>query len=154
MNDIEKIDKLITHIQAVQNNAIILGKKLIEKGDVGFGKMLIVNSLSHDASKFFGLEYENLHKDAEKEDLKDAIFQHQSTNTHHVEFWQSHDKVPDIFIAEFCCDTLARAQELASDYLDWLTNEANKRYNCTNKSQFYKKVVKYYNLIIDNPFKK
>jgi hypothetical protein len=154
MTDIEKIDKLITHIRAVQDNALILGRKLIEKGDVAFGKTLIVNSMSHDLTKFYGLEYENLHKDAEKEDLKDAIFQHQSSNPHHIEFWQSHDKVPDIFIAEFCCDTLARAQELASDYLNWLANDATKRYNFTTKSQFYKKVIKYYNLIIDNPFKK
>jgi hypothetical protein len=153
MTDIEKIDKLISHIRLVQNNAIILGKKMIEKGEVLFGKMLIVNAMQHDLSKFSGLEWEDLHKEAEKEDLKDAIFQHQSTNPHHPEFWGSHDNIPDIFIAEFTCDTLARAQELASDYLNWLTNDAAKKYNFTTKSKFYKKVIKYYNLIIENPFK-
>ena len=154
MTDIEKIDKLISHIRKVQDNALILGKKLIEAGDLINGKMLIVNSMVHDLSKFSGLEYENLHKDAEKEDLKDAIFQHTSVNKHHIEFWGGADNVPDIYLMEFCCDTLARAQELASDYLNWLANDAAKKYNFTTKSKFYKKCVKYYNLIIDNPFKK
>ena len=154
MTDIEKIDKLINHSRAVQNNAIVLGKKIIEKGDLVFGKMLIINVMAHDISKFKGSEWDDLHKDAEKDDLKDAIYQHNSTNLHHPEAWNGVHAMPDIYIAEFCCDTLARAQELASDYLDWLSNDAAKRYNFTTKSQFYKKVVRYYNLIVDNPFKK
>lgn len=154
MTEIEKIDKLIFHIRNVQDNTIILGKKLILKGEIAMGKMLIVNGLKHDSSKFFGLEWENLHKEAEKDDLKEAIFQHQNTNAHHPEFWGNINNMSDVFIAEFVCDTLARSQELASDYLNWLTNEATKKYNFTTKSQFYKKALKYYNLIIDNPFKK
>ena len=154
MTDIEKIDKLINHIRNVQDNALILGKKLIEKGDTLLGKRLIINSMSHDLSKFSGIEFDNLHKEAEKDDLKEAIYQHNSTNLHHPEASNGVANMDEVFICEFTCDTLARAQELASDYLDWLSNDAAKRYNFTTKSQFYKKVVKYYNLIIDNPFKK
>lgn len=154
MTDIEKIDKLINHIRSVQNNCIILGKKLIEKGDLINGKMLILNSMSHDISKFSGVEWKDLHKDAEKEDLKDAIFQHQSCNPHHPEYWPSINDIPEIYCMEFVCDTLSRSQELAEDYLYWLSNIATKKYNFTTKSKFYKKCLKYYNLIIDNPFKK
>lgn len=154
MTDIEKIDSLIAHIRNVQDNAIILGKRLIERGDVIFGKMLIINVMSHDLSKFSGIEWDNLHKEAGKVDLKEAIHQHNSCNKHHIEFWGSPDSVPDVFVAEFVCDTVSRAQELASDYMKWFSEDAAKRYKFTQKSKFYKKVLFYYNLLIENPFKK
>lgn len=153
MNDIEKIDKLIAHIRGVQDNCLILGKKLIEKGDFVLGRNLIVNSMSHDLTKFFGVEYEDLHKDAEKDDLKVAIHQHNSSNKHHIEFWGNAEKMEDVFIAEMVCDTVTRSQELAVNYLDWLTKEAPKRYKFSKKGKFLKKALYFYNLLIENPFK-
>ena len=71
----------------------IEGKRLIESGQIDLGKMLIARGLSHDNSKFFGAEWDNMspiqsiNEDKEKSKLKLAIHHHNSTNLHHPEAW-------------------------------------------------------------------
>ena len=56
----EKIRVLTRHIRNVEDNCLLLGTKLIERGEVDLGRQLIANGYVHDTSKFYGIEFENL----------------------------------------------------------------------------------------------
>lgn len=83
-----KIDDLLRHIHNVSSNCNLLGKRLIRDGEVEMGKILIAFGLTHDHSKFFGIEWDNLVSEKEdNEEKKLAIKHHSATNRHHPEFW-------------------------------------------------------------------
>ena len=54
-SDFEKIQDILRHIQNVQANCLLLGKRLIERGDFEIGRQLIANGMIHDNSKFQGI---------------------------------------------------------------------------------------------------
>ena len=57
---LSKINRLTRHIRNVEDNCILLGTKLIQQGNIELGHKLIANGMIHDASKFSGIEFENL----------------------------------------------------------------------------------------------
>ena len=57
---LNKINRLTRHIRNVEDNCILLGTKLIQQGNIELGHKLIANGMVHDASKFGGIEFENL----------------------------------------------------------------------------------------------
>lgn len=142
-----KIDEILRHIHNVSSNCNLLGKKLIAAGEESFGKALIAHGLIHDNSKFFGIEWDDLNNpDAERR--KPAIQQHQRTNPHHPEYWDSIHKMPDIYVAEMVCDWVARAGELGKDVREFIEKEAMINYAFTTGSEVYGKIEKYLDLLL------
>jgi hypothetical protein len=154
---------IIRHIKNVQDNCILLGEKLIELGEIELGKNLIANGLQHDASKFKGIEYEfmapffskkeSADVSSKKMKLRLAIHHHQSTNPHHVEYWGNEIiKMPEIYLAEFCCDIKARSEEFGTSLMDYINDEGIKRWKISKDDSVYKKIIKYVNLLCEKPF--
>lgn len=154
----EKIRIIARHIRNVEDNCLILGEKLIGRGEIELGRQLIANGYIHDASKFHGIEFEymaGVHDDGEqgKLKLKLAIHHHNTTNKHHPEAWSGGIKdMPDVYLAEFCCDVKARSEEFGTSLRQWINDEATKRWNFTQNDEVYKKITEYVNLLCDQPF--
>ena len=148
-----RLDSIVRHIQNVQSNALLLAERLIEQdGENELARQLVANSLEHDKSKLFGIEWDYLLSD-DKEKLKMAIEQHNRTNAHHPEHWGSIKEMPRVFLAEMACDIKARSSEFGTDVKDWVKNEATKKYDVTPNSKAYKDLMYFLNLLLENKFK-
>lgn len=166
MTPIEKLDALLRHIHNVQENCEMLGRKLIhmhqslskkeqaKSNDLHIGLMLIANSLSHDQSKFFGIEWDHLGKGDPL--LRKAIVQHNHSNPHHPEYWGSIHSMPDVYIAEMVCDWKARSSEFGTDLKEWIEKEATKRWGFglvpPHRDTVGSKIDKYLKLLLDEQF--
>lgn len=153
-----KIRALTRHIRNVSDNCILLGEKLILSGEIDLGKQLIANGFRHDFSKFFGIEWDNL-IGLDKEDktsqfkLKMAIYQHNSTNLHHPEAWpQGIKAMPPLFLLELLCDWKARSEEFGTSLIEYIDNNATKRFKFDKNDEVYKTLIKYLDLLCDKPF--
>lgn len=128
----EHIDDLLTHVRRVQDNGVLLAKRLIKQGRHEFARALLANVAVHDASKWSGIEWDWLHlPPAEMETLKVrvAVRQHQSTNMHHPEYWGHLRNMPEIYVAEMVCDWLARAQEMGTDIREYVIKVCSERFD-------------------------
>lgn len=152
----EHIDNLIRHIELVRNACILLGKRLIANDRKDFGRLLIAKGFVHDASKFYGIEWDYLHagSDTSKDKLKQAIKQHTHTNEHHPEFWGGIEAMSEIAIAELVCDWYARSQEFGTGLREWIKDEAMKKYKIKPSSDSYKQIMGFVDLLLDNQFVK
>lgn len=155
----KKIREIAKHIRNVMDNCLILGEKFIERGDIELGKQLIANGFIHDASKLTGIEFEYMApgtptvEESAKLKLKIAIHQHNSTNPHHPEFWSGGIKdMPDVYLAEFCCDVKARSEEFGTNLREWIDEVATKKWNFTKEDKVYKQIMEYVNLLCPPPF--
>ena len=128
-----KVDSLTRHIQNVQDNCLLLGKRLIENGEIDLGKKLIANGFIHDASKFNGIEWDNL--------LLGKISEEEI------------DKAR-INLVELLCDWKSRSEEFGTALLDYINDHATKRFNFSKEDEVYKVLMKYYDLLCDKPFEK
>jgi hypothetical protein len=149
--EIDKIHALIRHITNVQQNCLILGEKLMERGEFMFAKMLIARGFRHDNTKFFGSEWDNLVTDnPDKDKLKLAIDQHNTTNEHHPESW---DKgihgMPRIALAELVCDFKARSSEFGTDLREYIDTQATKRYSFNKNDKIYEEIMYFVDLVCD-----
>lgn len=112
----------------------------------------------HDVSKFFGIEWEylsleNLSEEGAKLKMKLAIHHHNSTNKHHPEAWPGGIKeMPDVYIAEFCCDIKSRSEEFGTSLRDWIDETATKKWNFTKEDDIYKKIMGFVDLLCAKPF--
>ncbi len=155
---LSKIRGITRHIRNVEDSCLILGEKLILLGKIDLGKQLIANGFIHDASKFTGIEFEYLSLNAPTEEnnklkMKMAIHQHNSTNLHHPEAWSGGIKeMPEVYLAEFCCDIKARSQEFGTDLREWIDNYATKKFGFTENDQVYKDIMFFVNLLCEKPF--
>jgi hypothetical protein len=156
LKPIDHLDNLIRHIELVRENCTLLGKRLIEKGQIEFGRILIARGFVHDASKFYGLEWDYLHagKDVDKDNLELAIKQHQSTNDHHVEFWSNFEAMPSICIAELVCDITARSQEFGTSIKDWIKENFVTKYEINTRCKKYREMMEFVDLLTQNEFVK
>ena len=89
-----KIRFITRHIRNVEDNCLILGERLISQGEIDLGKQLVAHGFVHDASKFYGIEWESIvpgqsseNLDEKKVKLKLAVSNHNQTNPHHREYW-------------------------------------------------------------------
>lgn len=154
-----KITRLTRHIRNVEDNCVLLGTKLIERGDVELGHQLIANGMVHDASKFSGIEFENLSsiepckEETSKLKLKMAIHQHRKTNPHHVEYWSGGIwDMPDVYLAEMVCDLKARSEEFGTSLRDYIDGEGIKQWGIDKCDEVYKKIDGFVKLLCDTPF--
>jgi hypothetical protein len=152
----EHLDNLTRHIHLVRSACSMLGKRLVNAGRVEFGRNLIARGFAHDQSKFHGIEWDYLHQgdDIDKTKLWDAIKQHVATNDHHPEFHGGIDNMPEIAIAEMCCDWYARSQEFGKDLREWIRKEAFKKYKFNYRTQEGKWVKNFVNLLLKDYFAK
>lgn len=153
---IKKIEALLRHIRNVQDSCEILGKRLIEIGEFKLGRNLIANSLKHDISKFYGIEWENLNTesaDGNKDLFLSALNQHQQTNDHHPEFWDGVEGMPTVCVAEMVCDWHARSKEMGTDLRAFFTENALTKYSIPKNGKKYKEIKRYIDLMLDPTFK-
>jgi hypothetical protein len=158
----DKIRGLTRHIRNVEDNCLVLGEKLIENGQIDLGRQLIANGYVHDTSKFYGIEFDNL-SSSEPSDIKQenaklkmrmAIQHHQKTNKHHPESWAGGIRdMPEVYLAEFCCDAKARSEEFGTDLRQWVNEISTKKYNFCKDDMVYNKIMIYINLLCPPPFK-
>jgi hypothetical protein len=133
------LDALIRHIGLVRDACTMLGKKLIAQGRPHFGRLLIARGYVHDASKFYGIEWEYMTtgQDVPPQVRDLAIEHHRQTNAHHPEYWGGFENMPEICIAEMACDFYARSQEFGTDLRKWIRETAVPRYQIdTTGEQF------------------
>jgi hypothetical protein len=151
-----RLHNLLRHISNVQREAILLSERLMDNGEFGFSKQLLARSLQHDASKFFGIEWEYLHGDV-KEDQPETFLlaakQHVDTNQHHPEYWQDIQHMPRICIAEMVCDWKSRSDEFGNDIRDWIKEQATKKYGFSLHGVVYKTIKEFVDILLDPPFK-
>jgi hypothetical protein len=154
----EKIRSITRHIRNVQDNCLLLGEKLIDKGEIDCGLKLIANGFQHDISKFGGIEWEHMscgelpNHDGAKLKMKLAIHQHNTTNPHHPEFWHGIKNMPRVYLAEFCCDVKSRSEEFGTSLKEWIDDSATKRWGFTKEDKVYKEIMEFVDLLCDRPF--
>jgi Family of unknown function (DUF5662) len=154
-----KINNITRHIKNVEDNCILLGTKIIKKGNIELGKQLIANGFVHDASKFQGIEFEYLSLNNPTEEnnklkMKMAIQHHNTTNLHHAEAWPGGiHKMPDVYLAELVCDIKARSEEFGTSLMDYIDNQGVKRWGIEKDDETYKKIIGFVDLLCEQPFK-
>lgn len=161
MSDTEIVSKrlkvLLRHIDNVRAACIVLGERLIEKGEVRLGLALIKNGYIHDNSKFSGIEWEYLNGDEIDEGCRDkltmAIKQHSENNPHHPEYWGGIENMPRVYIAEMVCDWYSRSNEFGNDIREWVKDKATKRWGFTVQSKVYKQIKEFLDILLDPSFK-
>jgi len=127
---------LTRHISNVQKEAELLGRLLIETGKEGMDELardLVSTAMSHDASKFHGIEWEHLWEDEPKNKFNQAIRLHWKKNRHHPEHWHNINKMPLVYIAEMVCDWSARCSESGKDFSEFILG-INKRWKVSART--------------------
>lgn len=152
MESLEKIEKVLEHIQNVQKNCYKLGFKLIKSGEIELGRNLIANGQIHDNSKFRGIEFDHLFTGDPL--LKDVVMHHSSTNMHHPEHWGSISEMPKVYVAEMVCDWAARSSEFGSDLRKWIFEESTIKFNYSLNDDIGKTIVYFLDNLLEKPFSK
>lgn len=153
-----KIRAITRHMRNVQDNCLILGEKLIEKGELELGRGLVANGFIHDASKFHGIEWENMapgalaNEESAKLKLKMAVNHHRKINPHHPEYWGEIQKMPRVYIAEMVCDWKARSEEFGASLKDFIDERAIKTWNFAKDDKTYKEIMFFVDLLCEKPF--
>jgi hypothetical protein len=151
----EHLDDLIRHIDLVQAAGILLGKRLITAGRPDFGRLIIAKVYGgHDESKFYGIEWQLLHKGPgfAYSEIQPAVKQHHETNAHHPEYWGGFENMPEIAVAEMVCDWYARSQELGTGLREWIRDEAIPRYGIDMEGEQYRWVQRFVDLLLQTRF--
>lgn len=155
----DKVRAIARHIRNVEDNCLLLGEKLIERGEIDLGRQLIANGMVHDASKFHGIEFEFMapgqrsDEEGAKVKLKLAIHHHQTTNLHHPEAWSGGiADMPDVYLCEMICDIKARSEEFGTDLRQWISETATQKYGFMKESSLFKKIMDYVDLLCPKPF--
>lgn len=153
-----KIQGITRHIRNVEDNCLLLGEKLIDRGEVEFGRQLIANGFIHDASKFHGIEWDHMapgqptEEEGAKLKLKLAVMHHNRTQSHHPEFWGKIQDMPRIALAEMVADWKARSEEFGTSLRDWIDEQATKRFLFTKDERVYKEIMEFVDLLCPTPF--
>ena len=151
----EKVEKLLRHINNVQEACYLLGKKLIERGEIELGIKLIAAGQVHDNSKWKGAEFDYLIDPPPNSNglLSAIVKHHQHTNLHHIEYWKENE-MPRLYVGEMVADWLARANEQGSDIWKWVNEDAVPRYNIIKNGNVYKWIKEFLDLLLEKPFSK
>ena len=156
----EKIRALTRHIRNVEDNCLLLGEKLIERGEIDLGRQLIANGYVHDTSKFYGIEFENLSssttantkEENAKLKMRMAVQHHIMTNQHHPEYWNGIKNMPRVALAELTADWKSRSEEFGTSVRDWIDAQATKRWNFSKEDEVYKIIMDFVDLLCPKPF--
>lgn len=155
LDDLKRIRELLRHVKLVQEAAQRIGEALIEQGEARFGRELIANAMSHDQTKFRGIEWDcigNRNSACTEEEKQLAIVQHIKTNPHHPEYWDGIENMPKIYLHEMVCDWFARSVEFGTDLREWVKGNAVPKYNIRINSKPWKEIKKALDILLDQPF--
>ncbi len=150
----EHIDNLVRHIDRVREACLLLGKRLMAQDRQTFGRLLIARGFVHDASKFYGIEWDLLHAghDVPEDQMQLAIEHHRHTNPHHPEYWGGMENMPEICVAEMVCDWFARSQEFGTDLRQWIREVAVQRYQIALDGERWRWIEGFVELMVSKPF--
>lgn len=153
----EHVDDLVRHIGKVRDACLLLGKRIIDRGDLGdeeFGRNLIARGFVHDSGKFTGIQWKYLHvgPDVPKPLLDLAVHDHVHTHDHHAEFFGGIKFMPRIAVAEMVCDWLARSQEFADNLRDWIDEQAVQKYQIDKSWPQWEWIQEFLNLLLKRAF--
>ena len=151
---LERLELVLRHQKRVEQDCELLGKKLIQRGEITLGLSLIKEGRRHDLSKLEGIEFEGLTQTSNKELLKLAIEQHRSTNKHHVTYWGDIQSMPPLYLAELVCDLHCRSTEFGTDLREYLKEDFFPKHGITNGCKVGKLIREYVELLLDKPFSK
>jgi hypothetical protein len=148
------LDALIRHISLVRDACVLLGKRLIAQGRPHLGRLLIAHGFVHDASKFYGIEWEYLTtgRDVPPQVRDLAIEHHRQTNAHHPEYWGGFENMPEVYVAEMACDLYARSQEFGTDLRQWIRDTAVPRYRIDPACEEYGRLETFVEMLLAKPF--
>ncbi len=157
MDTEKQLRSLIRHIDNVRDSALVLGTRLIEKGNSEVGLKLIANGYCHDQSKFRGIEWLHLNEETRTKhpDLFHiAHLQHVTSNLHHPEAWTGgiHSMTSE-YVAEMVCDWHARASEFGTDLREWIKDKATKKFEMTCQSATYREIKEFVDILLDPRFR-
>lgn len=152
MTDEKHLEALLRHVNNVERNCEILGKRIIEAGDFSFGLKLIANGHIHDHSKFRGAEWLYLREGIEGDIKKVVVEQHTLSNPHHPEYWGSVHDMPKLYVAEMVCDWASRSSEFGNDIRWWINERATVKFGFTESSVVGKQIFSFVDLLLDKPF--
>lgn len=156
----EKIRGIARHIRNVEDNCLLLGEKLIERGEIDLGHKLIANGYVHDASKFWGVEWDNMApgeitvEEGAKLKLKLAVQHHNRTNPHHPEYWGGIENMPRLYLAEMVADWKSRSEEFGTDLRQWIDDVATKRFHFEKEDRIYRGITEFVELLCSTPFQR
>ena len=154
----EKIRAIARHIRNVEDNCLLLGEKLVMRGEIDLGHRLAANGYVHDASKFHGIEWDHMApgqptvEEGAKLKLKLAVQHHNRTNPHHPEYWGDIRLMPRLYIAEMVADWKARSEEFGTSLRDWIDEVATKRFHFEKEEKIYKEIIEFVDLLCSKPF--
>ena len=148
----DKLDKLLRHINKVQEASYLLGRKLIDKGEIDLGVRLVSLGCVHDQSKFLGLEWDYLIQGEFNEEAKLVARHHSRTSKHHPEYWGNINLMPRLYVAELVCDWYARSTEFGENIWDYIKEKAMVRYGISPQGKIYKWIKEFLDLLLDKPF--
>ena len=151
-NEHQHLDAIVRHIRKVQDNCLLMGKRLIDLGQVPLGRQLIANGMVHDNSKFFGCEWQALRPGTDAAALAVAVDHHNRSNKHHPEAWGGIANMPRVYLAEAVCDWAARSSEFGLGLVDWVEGEAPKRFGFRKGSRVHKQIKYFMNILLDPAF--
>lgn len=157
--DAKYLEHLLRHMENVRENCIVVGKHLIENGEVALGRSVIRNGICHDVSKLDGVEWDirlfecKKQNKEQKHDLERAIGHHISTNEHHPEFWNGIQNMPEVHVIEMVCDWKARSTEFGTDLRNWIEETAKEKYGFHTCDKVYSMIFKYVEILCAPAFK-
>jgi len=157
MDVIPKLEKLIKHIQHVQESSTILAEWSILQGNVEQGIALMQNAAKHDNSKFSGIElrYLVLNETSDNDLIKSAVEHHNRTNLHHPEAWSGGIRqMTPLYVMEMVADWRSRSTEFGTDLRCWICDQATEKFHFKKTDRVYKDIQRYLKVILDIPFKK
>lgn len=158
MVDDKRLYSILRHIEHVRESCLLLGEKLIERGEDDCGLRLIANGQIHDASKLSGSEWLYLNDETKAESpslFSSALNQHRCTNPHHPEYWSGGVKdMPRVYLAEMVCDVKSRSSEFGTDIREWVKDEFTKKYKLSCNCTQYREMKDFLDLLLEQGFKK
>lgn len=155
--ELDKLDDILKHLQALHKICITLGRGLIAEGEFFFGRQLIKNCFLHDLSKLSGLEWQYLNSETandEPEKFKLALENHRENNSHHVQFHNGFENMPRLARAEMVADFVVRSNLMGTDIRAYLKDVAVKEFGLSLNGKDYKELIYFLDLIVGKPFKK
>lgn len=155
MNDQERLDSLLRHINLVRENCERMAEKLTDRGEYDLARRLLQNSFLHDNSKFNGIEWQFLTdpQETNRSGLKYAVQHHQRVNPHHPEYWTRgiHD-MPLVYRYEMIADIAARSTEMATSARDFVVETMPNKYGFVKNGPLHQELMAMLELICSKPF--
>ncbi len=153
--DIVHLKSVLRHIENVRDDCLLLGERLITKGEKALGIELIGLGGIHDYSKIKNrVEFDGLrgHLHGTPQFIEAAKC-HIHSNPHHPEYWHGIVEMPRLYIAEMVCDWKSRSSEFGNDLRWWIKEKATGKFEFATTGRVYKEIKYFVDILLDPAFK-